>query len=296
MAPMAVKQPFVSLASAVTKAGGMGGIGCNNMTEDKIRELSSLPGPVNLNLWIPQNGNSPEFEKQFDALISCQPGVVSSIMGVFDEAKVTRLKERGISYFATVTNCGDAIEAVTRGADVLIVQGKEAGGHQGYFGDDEQREPIGLFALLPAVSDVVPVPLVAAGGIADGRTAAAAINLGAAAVMIGTALMGAPEANIPPSYKALLRTSLPEDTVLTRAFSGKLGRSLKTSFVLSDPPVDVYPLQRSKTASMTAEGWEKDDVDKIQAWAGQACRLVSDQPAMEFLTCVWEDAKQRLCC
>ncbi|HRD76979.1 MAG TPA: nitronate monooxygenase, partial [Hyphomicrobiaceae bacterium] len=264
LAPMAGACP-PALSAAVATAGGMGACGALLMQPAAIKSWAGelrakTNGAFQLNLWIPDpppardpvreaavrgflSGFGPEvpatagdtrlidFDAQCEAILEVGPAVVSSIMGVYPPAFVARLKERGIRWFATATTVSEAIAAEVAGADAIIAQGMEAGGHRGSF--DATRPDghlVGLFALLPAVADAVKVPVIATGGIGDARGIAAALLLGASAVQIGTGFLRSTEAAIAPVWADAIGRAAPEDTIATRAFSGRLGRSIATEY------------------------------------------------------------------
>ena len=154
---------------------------------------------------------------------------------------------------------------------------------------------VGLMSLVPAVFDAVRIPVVATGGIADGRGVAAALALGAAAVQIGTGFLRAPEAGIHPAWAAALSEASPEDTVVSRAFSGRAGRSLATEYVRAAlsaeaPPPAPYPVQRGLTAAMRNAATKTGDVSRMQAWAGQSARLARADAAETIVADLWEEA------
>jgi nitronate monooxygenase len=286
MAPMAGACP-ASLAIAIANAGGLGGCGALLMKPDAIRTWASdvragNNGGFQLNLWIPDpppkrdvaaedavrrflsnwgpevareagDVTLPNFEMQCDAMLEVRPAIISSVMGLYPQRFVARMKSRGIKWFATVTTVSEAIAAESAGADVIVAQGMEAGGHRGAFdATTAEAKMVGLFSLLPAVVDVVKVPVVATGGIADGRGVAAALLLGASAVQVGTAFLRCPEANIAKAWADAISRTAPEDTMVTRAFSGRPGRSLATAYVRAAstppaPPPASYPVQRGLT-------------------------------------------------
>ena len=190
--------------------------------EDAVRQF--------LRNWGPEvareagNATLPDFAAQCEAMLEARPSVISSIMGLYPDHFVARMKANGIKWFATATTVHEAKAAEDAGADVIIAQGMEAGGHRGAF-DATKAEArlVGLFSLLPAVADVVKVPVVAAGGVGDGRGLAAALLLGASAVQVGTAFLRCPEAKIPGAWADAIGRTLPEETMITRWFSGRPG-------------------------------------------------------------------------
>ena len=221
-------------------------------------------------------------------------------MGLYPPPFVAELKSRRITWFATATTVAEAKKAEAAGADVIIAQGMEAGGHRGAF-DATRAEQllVGLFALVPAIVDVVRIPVVAAGGIADGRGVAAALILGASAAVIGTAFLRCPEAKVHPAWADALANTTPERTILSRAFSGKPGRSIAMDYVLAalatDAPAPApYPVQRGLTERMRSEAQRAGDVQRMQAWAGQSAALARAESASVVTERVWNEAEALL--
>ena len=147
--------------------------------------------------------------------------------------------------------------------------------------------------------DAVDVPVIATGGIADARGIAAALMLGASAVQIGTGLLRCPEAGLPSAWSQALATAKPEDTMLTRAFSGRAGRSIATEYARAAagstaPRPAPYPIQRALTAAMRKEAVAKDNLRSMQAWAGQAAALAVARPALEVVQKLWSGTEQLL--
>lgn len=320
-----------SLSIAVAQAGGLGACGALMMKPDEIVAWAEevrrgTDGPFQINLWIPDppphrdpehearvreflakwapavpaeagDATPPDFAAQCEALLVVSPPIVSSVMGLYPAEFVARLKQRGIAWCANVTTVAEARAAERAGADLIAVQGMEAGGHRGCFDSAKaEQDMVGLFALLPAVVDAVKVPVVATGGIADGRGVAAALVLGASAIQIGTAFLVCPEAQIQPAWAAAMAAAAPEDTVVTRAFSGRAGRGLATEYVRAAMSAEAprpapYPVQRGLTAAMRAEAQRTGDLRRMQAWAGQSAGLAKAEPAGEVVRRVWDEAQ-----
>ena len=218
-------------------------------------------------------------------------------MGLYPPEFVARLKALGISWFANTSTVAESKAAEAAGADVVVVQGMEAGGHRGCFDASKaEREMVGLTSLVPAVVDAVRIPVVATGGIADGRGVAAALALGASAAQVGTGFLRAPEAGIPAGMGGGAREVRRRKTrVVSRVFSGRAGRSLATDYVraaISDdaPRPAPYPVQRGLTAAMRVAAVKAGDVSRMQAWAGQSAGLARAESARVILQRLYDDA------
>jgi nitronate monooxygenase len=329
LAPMAGACP-TSLSIAVANAGGMGACGALLMPPDAICSWAEefraeSKGEFQINLWIPgrpvvrnedeearqreflgkwgppvaaEMGESvlPDFDAQCAAMLDARPKVISSIMGVYDAAFVAELKARGILWFAAATTVEEARAAERAGADAVVAQGMEAGGHRGSFRtEDAEAQMVGLMALVPQVVDAVQVPVIAAGAIADGRAIAAALTLGASAVQIGTGFLRCPEAKLNAAYAERLGRTEAHETRLTRAFTGRPGRSIATRYVAAAsgpdaPPPAPYPHQRGYTRPMREDAARAGDTERMQVWAGQAAKLAQARAAGELTLKLWGDA------
>jgi len=333
LAPMAGACP-PSLSIAVAQSGGFGACGALLMQPAAIKAWAAEAragsnGAFQLNLWIPDPPPSrdpareaamrtflgtwgpevppdagdappPDFATQCEAMLDAGPPVISSIMGLYPPEFVERMKARGIKWFATVTTVSEARQAEAAGADAIVAQGMEAGGHRGAF-DPARAEAgmAGLFSLLPTIVDTVSVPVIATGGIADARGVAAALILGASAVQVGTGFLRCPEARLPPAWAGAIGRALPDDTIVTRAFSGRPGRAIATGYAramaeLDAPAPAPYPVQRALTQGMRDAGLKSDDIDRMQAWAGQSASLARPRPAGDVVQDLWSGARSLL--
>jgi nitronate monooxygenase len=333
MAPMAGACP-ASLAIAVANAGGLGGCGALLMQPAVIRKWAAdvragTNGGFQLNLWIPDppprrdaaaeaamrsflgdwgpqvppsagDVTPLDFEAQCEAMLETGPSMISSIMGLYPDRFIALMKSKGVKWLATATTVSEAEAAERAGADAVVAQGMEAGGHRGAFdAATAEAKMVGLFSLLPAVVDAVKLPVIATGGIADGRGVAAALVLGACAVQVGTAFLRCPEAKVAPVWAEAIGRAAPEETLVTRAFSGRAGRSLATAYALAAaapnaPPPAPYPVQRALTQAMRDVAVKGNDIARMQAWAGQSAGLARAEPAGEVVRRLWVEAQALL--
>jgi nitronate monooxygenase len=333
LAPMAgASAP--SLSIAVANAGGMGACGALLMAPQAITEWveefrRESKGEFQVNLWIPEpvavrdraaeqrqreflsgwgpavtaemgDGVLPDFDAQCQTLLAARPRVISSIMGVYSPPMVAEMKARGILWFAVATTVAEARAAEAAGADAIVAQGMEAGGHRGSFrAADAEAQMVGLFALLPQIADAVAAPVIATGGIGDARGVAAALLLGASAVQIGTGFLRCPEAKIHPAYAERLGRTDAHETTVTRAFTGRAGRGVANRYVQScaageAPAPAPYPVQRGYTRPMREDALRSGDTERMQMWAGQAARLAQARPAGAVTQELWTDALRML--
>jgi nitronate monooxygenase len=333
-APMAGSSP-PELAIAVAEAGGMGASGALQDSPERIAEWArqfraKSSGAFQINIWIPEDskldpqerrervhaasqflrqfGAPPEFDEpgqpplifseQCSAMLAAQPTALSSIMGLFPREFVTSMREMGVAWFCCATSLAEALAAEEAGADAIVAQGMEAGGHRGTFGQDEaERNQVGLFSLLPWFADHLRIPIIAAGGIADGRGVAAALSLGASAVQVGTALLRSPEAGISREWSDALDGLAPEDTVTTRAYTGRLARAAPTPYLAAWTTPDAPRPAPFPDQLGLVTRWRKgnfDGLDKANHWAGQSAALATTDPAGEIVIRMWRDAKALL--
>jgi nitronate monooxygenase len=315
-APMAAAAG-VDLAIAATRGGALGSLPCALISPDQVREQSAAvraqaAGPLNLNFFchrMPERGDyrawrsllQPYYDEYrvepgnggpgrlpFDQAMcsvveDIRPEVVSFHFGLPARALLDRVKATGAVVIGNATTVEEARWLEERGADAIIAQGFEAGGHTGRFLGSDPAEAMGLFALLPQVADAVSVPVIAAGGIADGRGIAGAFALGASAVQLGTAYLHTPEAAISEAHREKLREG---PTLFTNLMTGGLARGLHGRLVDELGPVRIeapsYPLASAALAPIRAAAEARGEYGFGPMWAGQSAPLGAAIPATEL--------------
>ncbi|WP_027580258.1 nitronate monooxygenase family protein [Bradyrhizobium sp. Ai1a-2] len=339
LAPMA-GFATVELASIVSNAGGLGSIGCATMdpqiATDTIAQLRRLTiKPVSLNFFChepakvdsgrerawhdrlspyyrelgideatprPRTDLAPFGSAMCEFIEDARPEVVSFHFGLPAPPLVARIKAVGCRVISSATTVAEARWLEDHGADAVIAQGYEAGGHRGMFLDRDQNRALaaqlGTFELVPQIADAVGVPVIAAGGIADGRGIAAALTLGASATQIGTAFLLCPEAATPPLHRDALRQAHEVGTVVTNVLSGRPARAMVTRLVaelgpLSDAAPD-FPLPMGELAPLRAVAERKGSRDFTSIWAGQGAALARELPAKALMQTLVKEAVERL--
>jgi nitronate monooxygenase len=314
----------VALARTVSGAGGLGSLACALLGPEEMRAgaralRDGLTRPFNLNFFChamaapdpaaierwktflrphydrfaldidavaPSRLRMPFDAEACAAVEEIAPAVVSFHFGLPEQHFVERLKRRGIKIMSSATSVREAVWLEARGCDVIIAQGAEAGGHRAMFLETNLAAQTGLLALLPQIVDAVRVPVIATGGIADGRSIAAAFALGASAVQSGTAYLLCPEASISPLYRQALQESRNHETALTNLFSGRPARGIVNRFMreagfIADaaPP---FPHAATLVAPLRAASEKAGSIDYMQLWAGQAAHLAQPIPAADL--------------
>ncbi len=328
-APLAGGPSTPKLAAAVGEAGGFGFLAAGYKTADAvredIRELRSLTDvPFGVNVFAPpasapaSDGDAVErfaermreeaarygiepgdprhdddgYEEKLALVAEERVAVVSFTFGCPAPAVVETLRAARCDVWVTVTSPREAVQARDAGADALVVQGFEAGGHRGYFTDDAGAEELGLLVALRLIAAQVDLPLIAAGGIVDGAGVAAVLCAGASAAQIGSALMLTPEAGTAPAHRQALSGARP--TRLTRAFSGRQARGIVNRFMADhgDSAPAAYPDVHHLTTPIRAAARQAGDADAINLWAGQAYPLVRGEPARDVVRRLGAEARE----
>ncbi len=308
------------LVAAVSEAGGLGTLGAAYMTPAAIRmaveEIRALTQkPFAVNLFVPEpfdpSAYDPEeigaslaayreelgietpgelsyvqsFEDQLAVVLEERVPVFSFTFGVPEKEHLDALREAGIATAGTATTVREAVAVEAAGVDAVTAQGAEAGGHRGTFLGPHEGGLVGTMALVPQVVDSVGIPVLAAGGIMDGRGLAASLALGADGVQMGTAFLACPESGAHEGYKRAVLGATEEETTVTRAFSGKAARGLKNRFTEEMEGVDVpeYPVQNAHTRDVRAAAAKADRTEFMSLWSGQAPRLARPVPAAEVV-------------
>lgn len=315
-APMAAAGG-VQLCAAAIEGGALGSLPCAMLTCEQVRQQVAkvrgrATGPLNLNFFchkMPaqaddgawrallqpyyeefgvEPGNGGPLRLPFDADMSAlveelRPEVVSFHFGLPDAELLDRVKTSDAVIIGCATTVGEARWLESRGVDAIIAQGFEAGGHTGRFLDSDHAEAMGLFALLPQIVDAVSVPVIAAGGIGDGRGIAAAFMLGASAVQLGTAYLHSPETLISDAHRSKLSEG---HTVFTNLMTGGLARGVRGRLIDDLGPVrsevPPYPFASAALAPIRAAAEKQGEYGFAPMWAGQSAPLGQSLPAAEL--------------
>jgi nitronate monooxygenase len=329
LAPLAGGPSTPELAAAVSAAGGLGFLAGGYLSASELAaqlaRTRTLTGrPFGVNVFVPQPAGDPaivaEYARRIEpeartagvslgepfqddddwpaklALLSeSAVPLVSFTFGCPAAEVVGRLHRAGSEVWVTVTGVKEARRAEAAGADALVVQGFEAGGHRGGFTDrDDTDEPIGLLALLQVVAGEVSLPLIAAGGIATGSGLAGVLVAGARAGAMGSAFLLCPEAGTSRVHREALAGRRP--TALTRAFTGRLARGVRNRFLDQHSGIapSAYPQIHHLTAPLRAHGRAVGDAEVVNLWAGQAYALARAEPAAEVVRRLAGEARAAL--
>jgi nitronate monooxygenase len=335
LAPMAGVMD-ADLVMAAAQGGALGSLPCAMLSVEKAREQMNIirqrvSAPVNMNFFCHQHvdadpkreagwkqrlapyykelgidpaapvnvANRAPFDAAMCGLVEeLKPEIVSFHFGLPDPALLKRVKGAGCIVMSSATIVKEAIWLEENGADVIIAQGAEAGGHRGMFLTDNIAEQPGTFALVPQMVDAVKVPVIAAGGIADGRGIAAAFALGAAGVQIGTAYLRCPESRVSAPARIALAQALDDSTVITNVMTGRPARGVANRVMREVGPISpdapAFPHAATSLAPLKAAAEKLGRVDFTNLWAGQAVRLGRDMAAAELTRALAGSALARL--
>jgi nitronate monooxygenase len=321
-APLAGGGDTPALVAAVAEAGGLGFIGAAYLTPDAIRESARevrrrTKRPFGINLFVPnaetgdgdsaaalaavapfyrELGLSPptalaaeaiRFDDQLAAALDSGASVFSFTLGCLPEATIRRIKDSGMLVMGTASTVEEAGRLEEAGVDAVVLQGAEAGGHRCTFMASFDAGMVGTLALVPQVADAVRIPVVASGGIMDGRGIAAALALGADAVQMGTAFLTTAEAGVPAVYKEAIFASHAHDTRLTRAFSGRPARGIVNRFMREiDAVPDAilpFPHQNALTRPIRTAAAKAGRAEYLSLWAGQGVGLARREAAGDLV-------------
>lgn len=322
-APMAGVQGH-ALAAAVCNAGGLGSIPAAMLSQEALeKELTQLtaltdkpynvnffchtppePDPAREALWqqtlqpyynelglslagiAPGPGRAPFSEQAADVVEAFKPAVMSFHFGLPPKTLLARVKSWGSRVLASATTVDEALWLQAHGADAIIAQGLEAGGHRGIFLNGDLSTQMGTMALLPQIVQAVRVPVIAAGGIADAAGVAAAMALGASAVQIGTAYMCCPEATTSALHRAALQSPQARHTALTTLFTGRPARGIVNRLMRElgplNPAAPVFPLATAAIAPLRAKAESVGNADFSPLWSGQNASQCGNLPAAEL--------------
>ena len=328
-APMGGGPSTPALVAAVSEAGGLGSLAGGYLSPDRlraeiaaVRDATDQPFAVNLFAPTPVEPTAEEVEaalaalapyrmllqlparptaggpwsEDFDAQLAVvveeRVPVVSFTFGLLPAAAVAALHDTGSLLVGTATTVEEARSVAASGADLVCAQGSEAGAHRGTFLGPPEEALIGTLALVPQVADAVAVPVIAAGGIMDGRGVAAVLGLGAGAAVLGTAFLRCPEAGTSAPYRRALAAATETATAVTTRITGRAARGIENRLMreLRDVAVPPYPVMHTLTAELRRRAAERDEPDLMSLWCGQGVRLATERPAGELVRRLADDA------
>jgi len=329
-APMLGASTF-EMALAVSRAGGLGSLAGAGLAPDALekaitdlRAATDRPFAVNLLMserarpsadevhealevlrpWYEARGlevpDAPndfalDYDRQFEALVRAAPPAASFTFSILTKDQVAALQAQGTTVIGTATTVAEAKAWEAVGADAVCAQGSEAGGHRGTFLAPLEDSLVGAMALVSTIRAAVKIPVIAAGGIMDGRGVAAVLALGAAAAQMGTAFLLSDQAMVNKPWRRSIETAADDPTRLTRAFSGRYARGIENDFMRQMRPLEhavpAYPVQNSLTQPLRAAAAAQDDAQAISMWAGQAVKLAGPGDAGVLIEQWWAEAK-----
>lgn len=332
LAPMGGGPSTPELVAAVSNAGGLGSLAAAYSNAERIQQdIAAIrkltKGPFAVNLFSPQaqlplkdgvNAVSEflrpyherlslkapglpqkpieDFDEQLEAVAKAAPPIVSFTFGLLPTKASERLKAQGTYLMGTATTVEEARQLEKAGVDAVIAQGSEAGAHRGTFAVPAEEALVGTVALVPQVVDAVRVPVIASGGIMDGRGLVAALALGASAVQMGTAFLACKEAGTNAAYREALMRGRENATTLTRAFSGRMARGLSNEFIEKWNAEGMehlpYPWQNAFTQPMRRAATAAKQAGLLSLWAGQGLSMLRETTAEQLMKDLREEMKQ----
>lgn len=334
-APLAGGGDTPELLAAVSNAGALGFIGAAYLTPEQIESTAAAvrattKRPFGVNLFAPQPkaeyGNlepmlkrlapyfaelglpAPQvtpvltdaFDEQLAAALESGASCFSFSFGLLAPNVVTAIKGRGMFLIGTATTVDEAVLLDKSGVDAIVMQGSEAGGHRGSFAVDFAEGMVGTISLVPQVVDAVRVPVIASGGIMDGRGIVAALALGAQAVQMGTAFLTCDEAGIPGVYKEAILKAHEDQTRITCAFSGRPARGIENRFMTEMEPaaaagdIPPFPIQNSLTRPLRTAAAQQGRREFLSLWSGQGVRMARRQSAQALLARLAKEMEQTM--
>ncbi len=311
------------LVAAVSNAGGLGSLGAAYLTADRIgdaiqriRSLTGKPFQVNLFVggWeadapadpapmlellaeihqtlglpppVPPVSKPDPFPEQFEAVLDARPPIFSFTFGIPNPDAMAQLKKRGILILGTATTVAEARLLAEAGVDAIVAQGAESAAHRGTFAGPFESSMVPTLDLVRGIIAVDDLPVIATGGMMDGRDIAAALAAGASAAALGTAFLVCPESGAPDAYKRAILETARDTTVVTRAFSGRPARGLPNAFIRTlagrENAILPYPLQNALTRAMRTAAAQQGKQEFLSLWAGQGVARARAMPAGELV-------------